>query len=126
MISVASSTELGFGGEVADLYHKYRHGYPAAVIDILADAFGLSADDVVIDLGCGTGQLALPVAERVRAVVGIDPEADMLRRASKAAREADVVNVSWVLGADTDLPSLGRLLGGGSVAALTVGQALTG
>lgn len=121
---MAASTELGFGGEVADLYHKYRHGYPAAVIDILADAFQLSADDVVIDLGCGTGQLAVPVAERVRAVVGIDPEADMLRRASKAAREADVVNVSWVLGADTDLPSMRCLLGDRSVAALTVGQAL--
>jgi hypothetical protein len=33
--------ELGFGGEVADLYHRYRHGYPGAVIDALAGAFGL-------------------------------------------------------------------------------------
>lgn len=123
-MGVAASTDLGFGGEVADLYHRYRHGYPAAVIDILADAFRLSADDVVIDLGCGTGQLALPIAERVRAVVGMDPEPDMLRRASRAAREADVVNVSWVLGADTDLQSMRRLLGGRSVAALTIGQAL--
>jgi hypothetical protein len=24
---------LGFGGEVAEFYHRYRHGYPAAAID---------------------------------------------------------------------------------------------
>lgn len=124
VVAMAASTGLGFSGEVADFYHKYRHGYPPAVIDILADAFALSADDVVIDLGCGTGQLTLPIAKRVRAVVGMDPGPDMLRRAQKAASEADLANVTWVLGADTDLPSMRALLGGGSIAALTVGQAL--
>jgi SAM-dependent methyltransferase len=115
--------ELGFGGEVPDFYHQYRHGYPDGVIDILADTFQLSADDLVVDLGCGTGQLTFPVAARVRAVVGVDPELDMLRRASQAARELNVPNVSWMLGSDTDLPRLGGLFGG-PVGAVTVGQAL--
>ena len=52
-----TAVELGFSGEVADFYHKYRHGYPSAVIDALVDAFGLNDRDVVVDLGCGTGQL---------------------------------------------------------------------
>lgn len=116
--------ELGFGGEVADIYHRYRHGYPAAVIDILADAFMLGAEDLVVDLGCGTGQLALPVARWVRAVVGMDPEPDMLRRARQAAHDADVCNVSWMLGADTDVPVLRDLFGEGSITAVTIGQAL--
>jgi SAM-dependent methyltransferase len=115
---------LGFGGEVADFYHRYRHGYPAAVIDILADVFPLTAHDLVVDLGCGTGQLTVPIARRVRAVVGMDPEPDMLRRARQTAREADVPNVSWMLGADTDLPALRGLLGHRAIAAVTVGQAL--
>jgi SAM-dependent methyltransferase len=114
----------GFRGEVADLYHRYRHGYPGAVLDALADAFALTAEDVVVDLGCGTGQLTLPVAARVRAVVGMDPEPDMLNRARQAAAEQDVRNVTWVIGADTDVPALRGLLRGGSVAAVTVGQAL--
>lgn len=42
------------------------------------DAFELTTDDTVIDLGCGTGQLALPIAERARAVVGVNPEPDRL------------------------------------------------
>jgi trans-aconitate methyltransferase len=116
--------ELGFGGEVADLYHQYRRGYPPAVIDTLADAFGLTGDDVVIDLGCGTGQLAVPLAARVRAVAGMDPEPDMLARARRAATDQKVTNVTWLLGADTDLPALAALLGGQQAGAVTIGQAL--
>jgi SAM-dependent methyltransferase len=115
---------LGFGGEVAEFYHAYRHGYPAAVTDALAGAFGLDAEDLVVDLGCGTGQLALPLAPRVRAVIGMDPEPDMLRRARQAARDAGVSNVNWMLGADADLPALRVLLGDRSVAMVSIGQAL--
>ncbi len=115
---------LGFGGEVAELYHRYRHGYPAAVVDVLVDAFQLTAGDVVVDLGCGTGQLTLPMAAKVRSVVGVDPEGDMLSHARRAAGDAHTSNVSWVLGADTDLAALGRLLADTSVGAVTVGQAL--
>jgi pimeloyl-ACP methyl ester carboxylesterase len=58
---------------VAEFYHRCRHGYPDEAIDALTEAFGLTARDLVADLGCGTGQLTLPVAGRVRAVAGIDP-----------------------------------------------------
>jgi trans-aconitate methyltransferase len=116
--------DLGFGGEVAEFYHQYRRGYPSAVIDALAGAFGLTSDDVVVDLGCGTGQLALPVARRVHAVAGVDPEPDMLARARRTAAEQGVTNATWVLGADTDLPALAALLGGRRAGAVTVGQAL--
>jgi ubiquinone/menaquinone biosynthesis C-methylase UbiE len=115
---------LGFGGEIADLYQRYRRGYPTAVLDCLVDSFGLTAQDTVIDLGCGTGQLSLPMATRVRGVIGVDPEPDMLARARLAATELGLSNVSWVLGADTDLPTISALLGHGTVGAVTIGQAL--
>jgi len=114
---------LGFGGEVAQFYQQYRRGYPAAVFDALVDAFALTTADIVLDLGCGTGQLALPIAARVRAVVGVDPEPDMLVCARRAAAEKGVTNVSWLLGADTDLPAVDALLGR-TVGAVTIGQAL--
>lgn len=113
----------GFRGEVAGFYHAYRRGYPPAVIDVLADAFRLTADDIVVDLGCGTGQLTLPLAGRVRAVTGVDPEPDMLAHGRRAAAEQGIANVSWLLGADTDAPALTALLGG-RVGAVTIGQAL--
>lgn len=116
--------DLGFGGEVADFYHQYRRGYPPAVFDTLADLFGLTGDDIVIDLGCGTGQLTIPLAARVRAVAGVDPEPDMLTRARRAAAEQNIANVTWLLGADTDLPAVAALLGGRRAGAVTIGQAL--
>jgi SAM-dependent methyltransferase len=112
----------GFGGEVAEFYGRYRRGYPPAVIDALVDAFGLGTDDVVLDLGCGTGQLTLPVAERVRAAVGMDPEPDMLTHARRACQEQGLANVCWLLGADTDLPALGALVGERRLGAVTIGQ----
>jgi ubiquinone/menaquinone biosynthesis C-methylase UbiE len=114
----------GFGGEVAGLYERYRHGYPPEIMAALGDTFGLGAGDVILDLGCGTGQLTLALATRVRVVIGVDPEADMLAVASRAAERSGVRNVSWMLGSDRDLPRLGRGLGDGSLAAVTVGQAL--
>ena len=113
---------LGFRGEVAGFYRQYRRGYPPAVIDSLVESFALTRDDVVVDLGCGTGQLAYPVADRVRAVIGIDPEPDMLAEARLGA--GDRGNLSWMVGADTDVPGLGALLGKESLAAVTIGQAL--
>jgi hypothetical protein len=35
---IVTGVNLGFRGEVADLYPAYRHGYPAAVLDVLVDA----------------------------------------------------------------------------------------
>lgn len=112
--------DLGFRGEVADFYHRFRRGYPPAVIDALTAAFELTNDDVVVDLGCGTGQLALPIAERVRSVIAIDPEPDMLSRARQAANERGVTNVSWLIGSDVDVPTLVSA----PVGVVTVGQAL--
>jgi SAM-dependent methyltransferase len=113
-----------FGGEAAAYYHRFRRGYPSAVTEALVDAFGLTGQDVVVDLGCGTGQLTLPMARHLRAVIGVDVEPDMLDHGQQAAHDADVRNVLWMLGGDTDIPALRRLLGDGSVGAVTIAQAL--
>jgi SAM-dependent methyltransferase len=115
---------VGFSGDVAEYYAKYRRGYPKQALDSLQGVFGLTGDDAVLDIGCGTGQLAVPLAARVRAVVGLDPEPDMLRLARAAAAEHDVRNVSWMLGADIDVPALGVVLGARSLGAAVIGQAV--
>jgi ubiquinone/menaquinone biosynthesis C-methylase UbiE len=96
----------GFSGEVAQYYSRFRRGYPPRVIDALFDVFGLNDEDVVIDLGCGTGQLTLPLASRVHAAIGVDPEPDMLELAAVAAKAEGAENVSWVRGFDSDLPAI--------------------
>lgn len=113
-----------FSGRTAGYYAKFRRGYPPAAVDAIAEAFGLGVDDLVVDLGCGTGQLSLPLAARVRTVVGVDPEPDMLMLARRTAHEHVVANALWWLGADSDLPSLRRLVGDRSVGALTIALAI--
>lgn len=115
---------LGFGGEVAELYARFRRGYPPGVVDVVAGHFGLTRGDVVMDLGCGTGQLALPISQRVGAVIGVDPEPDMLAQARRAAEERDARNLLWIVGSDRDMQALGRVLGEGRLAAVLIGQAL--
>ncbi|WP_433259817.1 class I SAM-dependent methyltransferase [Actinosynnema sp. CS-041913] len=114
--------DLGFRGDVVDFYQRYRRGYPDAAVDLVVDEFSLSRDDIVVDMGCGTGQLTLPFAGRVRAAVGVDPEPDMLARARQDALARGVANVGWMVAADTDLASLGAVLNG--LGAVTIGQAL--
>ncbi|RGC65655.1 hypothetical protein C5N14_27520 [Micromonospora sp. MW-13] len=113
-----------FSGEVATYYARHRRGYPPEVLDALVEAFGLGPADTVVDLGCGTGQLSLPLAARVGAVIGMDPEPDMLALARQAALNAARPNATWLLGDDSDLPALGRLLGDRTIGALTVAVAI--
>lgn len=119
---------LEFGGDVARYYAEFRRGYPDEVLEALRETFALTSQDTALDLGCGTGQLAVPLAARVGHVVAMDPEPDMLRFAREAAARHGVHNATWVLGADTDVPSLGALLrtplGGRPLAAAVIGQAL--
>jgi trans-aconitate methyltransferase len=111
---------LGFHGDVPDFYQHYRRGYPPETITAIAEQFSLTPNDIAIDLGCGTGQLTRPLAAKARTVIGIDPEPDMLAR----ARHEGGTNITWMLGADTDIPTLTTLLGEKTVSTVTIGQAL--
>ncbi|WP_255195352.1 class I SAM-dependent methyltransferase [Halorarius litoreus] len=84
-------------------YARYRPGYGDPAIQYLVDRFALDADARVLDLGCGAGQLTVPLAAHAGEVVGMDPNEAMLAHARDRATEAGVDNVEWVVGSDTDL-----------------------
>lgn len=65
----------------AEIYHRYRPGYPDGLLDWIVAATGLRAGGRVADLGCGTGIFTRLLAGRGLAVVGVDPNAEMLRMA---------------------------------------------
>lgn len=93
----------------AKYYSKYRPGYPKDVFDLLVRKYKLNRKEKLLDLGTGTGQLAIPLAKYFEQVIAVDPDKDMLAEGKKAAAKAKVKNIKWVLGSsETINKSLGK------------------
>lgn len=58
----------------------------------------------VLDLGCGDGRFALGVAPFAASVEALDPDADHITAARRAARKAGIANVRFNVGAAQRLP----------------------
>ncbi len=78
---------------VADAYPT-RPPYPTEVFDVLA---GLARDEprTVLDLGCGTGDIARPLAPRVSRVDAVDPSPAMLA-GGRALPCGDHPHLHWI------------------------------
>ena len=57
----------------------------------------IEPDDVVIDIACGTGALAMAVAGHARDVTGIDLSGDMIVTARHMAQRKRIINISFEL-----------------------------
>jgi SAM-dependent methyltransferase len=93
-------------GSAAAHYARYRSGYPQELLDTVAARTGLDSRQRVLDIGCGTGQVAIPLARHASAVVAIDPAASMLAHGRAAARAAGVPNITWRQGAAGQVAAL--------------------
>ncbi|MFI6816304.1 class I SAM-dependent methyltransferase [Nonomuraea sp. NPDC050328] len=87
-----------FGG-AASYYARFRLDHGPEAIELLAGRFG--PDARVLDLGCGPGTIAIPLAEHVREVVAVDPDAGMLAEGRERAK--DVPTIRWVQGDSSGL-----------------------
>jgi SAM-dependent methyltransferase len=95
-----------FAGPTAAHYRTHRRDVPAALVDELVAHVGLDRDAVAVDVGAGTGQVAVPLAARTGAVLALEPEPDMLAQLRRRTEEEEVRNVLCVLAADRDVPAV--------------------
>lgn len=56
----------------AERYHRARPGYPPAVFEDIATLGGLGPDSRVLEIGCGTGQATIPLAQRDYRVLAVE------------------------------------------------------
>ena len=85
-----------FAGTAA-YYARYRPPYPAESIDHLVDEFELGAGVPVLDLGCGTGQLAVPLARAGCRVWAVDPDVEMVLEGTRRQPAELTGDVRWVV-----------------------------
>jgi SAM-dependent methyltransferase len=84
MIDLARSNPTGRFSGLEDLYARYRPDYPAAAIDLILQRCGLGGpNDVLVDVGCGTGISSRLFAARGVPVLGIEPNEEMSQRAER-------------------------------------------
>lgn len=85
-------------------YAAYRPTYPPEIADVLRDA--APDGETAVDVGCGTGQLTVLLAERFETVVGLDPSEDQIANATPAANIVYRVSPAETLAVDDSSASL--------------------
>ena len=82
--------------------YQTRPPYPDATFDLLADLMDVSPR-YVLDVGCGTGFLARPLAERAERVDALDVSAAMIAQ-GKLLPGGDSPRLRWIVGRAEDTP----------------------
>ena len=57
----------------------------------------LKPDDRVLDLFCGLGNFTLPIARKVKAVVGVEGDANLVKRAAENAEKNAIANTRYFM-----------------------------
>ena len=68
----------------------------AQVLQLLEQARFVNRQAEVLDIGCGPGNVALPVARHVKKVVALDPSEDMLAQLRARATAEGITNIETV------------------------------
>ncbi len=76
---------------VADVYHETRQSYPDQVVRWIVETTGLREGAVILEVGCGTGQLTAELARYPFPVMAIDIGAAMVEVARRHVADGEVL-----------------------------------
>jgi ubiquinone/menaquinone biosynthesis C-methylase UbiE len=100
--------EPGLFASTAPYYSRFRPPYRESMFAVLRKTFELEGRGRLLDLGCGPGSVAIPLAPMFKSVLAVDPDDDMRAEGARVARERGVTNIEWRIGGSNDLsPALG-------------------
>jgi SAM-dependent methyltransferase len=116
-VSEPAGPDLTLFEGTAWYYARYRPAYPPWLFELIVERFGLDGSGRLLDLGCGTGEIAVPLSRHVQEVVALDVSTEMIEEARQRGEREGAANVRWlVMPAETIGPELGtfRLITVGS------------
>lgn len=102
----------------AEAYARYRPAYPDALLDDLQQRADIAGKGRLLDLACGPGRVALPLARHFSDVWAIDQEPEMIEVARARAERMGLTSIRWMVGRAEDMEAAP-----GSLALVTVGEA---
>lgn len=76
-------------------YVQYRVPYPEELLTRIRDRAAISGEACLLDLGSGTGEIALRLAPHFREVTAVEPDPAMRSAGLTKMREQQIDNVSW-------------------------------
>lgn len=76
-------------------YSKYRPDYPVQLFELLKQEYNLNENQIVAELGAGTGKFSKIISNYVKKVYAIEPNQDMLNQGIEYCNNT---NVEYVLG----------------------------
>lgn len=79
--------------QVADDYDAVRPGYPSALIDDIVTLADLPTNGSLLEIGCGTGQATIPVAQRGYQMICLDIGPALAARAAAKCRSFPNVHI---------------------------------
>ena len=83
----------------AEYYDRFRPPYPAVLLDDLRAKVPLGSGARLLDLACGTGQIAFGLAADVAEVWAVDQETESIEFARCKAESLEVTNIRWIAAA---------------------------
>mgnify|MGYP000439281744 CR=1 FL=1 len=100
----------------------------SSYVDAFISRMDIDENDVILDIGCGPGTLAIPLAKRVKEVIAIDFSAKMLEELEEYAKKEGIENIkTFHLGWDDDwsmLPEIDIVVASRSVEVSDIDAAL--
>jgi len=100
----SKSFESAFRGTYK-YYVKHRPHIPKEVVDVIINHFKAKTTDRILDIGCGTGQVAMAMEGKCAEMVCLDPDPEMISQAKQATRNSKIKLV-WI---NSSAESLGKI-----------------
>jgi SAM-dependent methyltransferase len=102
-MNLDKSLAASFDNE-AEIYDKFRPGYPGPIFDTLIEVAGLDSGSKLLEIGSGTGQATVYLAQRGLQITAVEPGQGLAARAKEKLSpfpKVDVLNDNFE---DAQLP----------------------